>query len=143
MYGPVWGLRVRACVGGCVCARVLMGVDVGVGVGVYGTSPCLLISPFPISVQSRNGCCVNLHRHLWTLSQNCTLFLIDTGSPRCTVERICRVGQNHIYIRCMYTVYIRYFMQGNHQIYGHIRCIYTVLANPTHMHCRAQMRCRA
>jgi hypothetical protein len=36
-----------------------------------------------------------------------------------------RVGQNHIY-----TVYIRHFWQGNHQIYGHIRCIYTVLANP-------------
>ena len=29
-------------------------------------------------------------------------------------------------------VYLRYFWQGNHQIYGHIRCIYTVLANPTH-----------
>jgi hypothetical protein len=41
---------------------------------------------------------------------------------------ICRVGQNHIY-----TVYIRYFWQGNHQIYGHIRCIYTVLANPEYM----------
>ena len=40
--------------------------------------------------------------------------------------QICRVGQNH-----MYTVYIRYFLQGNHQIYGHIWCIYTVLANPT------------
>jgi len=38
-----------------------------------------------------------------------------------------RVGQNHIY-----TVYIRYFWQGNHQIYGYIRCIYTVLANPTY-----------
>jgi len=36
-----------------------------------------------------------------------------------------RVGQNHIY-----TVYVRYFWQGYHQIYGHIRCIYTVLANP-------------
>jgi hypothetical protein len=36
-----------------------------------------------------------------------------------------RVGQNHTY-----TVYIRYFWQENHQIYGHIRCIYTVLANP-------------
>jgi hypothetical protein len=33
----------------------------------------------------------------------------------------------------IYTVYIRYFWQGNHQTYGHIRCIYTVLANPTHM----------
>ena len=28
------------------------------------------------------------------------------------------------------TVYVRYFWQGNHQIYSHIRCIYTVLANP-------------
>jgi len=41
---------------------------------------------------------------------------------------ICRVGQNHIY-----TVYIRYYWQGNHEIYGHIRCIYTVLANPNHL----------
>ena len=50
----------------------------------------------------------------------------------CVYVRACmhmyRVGQNHIY-----TVYIRYFGQGNHQIYGHIRCIYTVLANPTYV----------
>ena len=26
-------------------------------------------------------------------------------------------------------MYIRYFWQGTHQIYGHIRCIYKVLAN--------------
>ena len=37
-----------------------------------------------------------------------------------------RVGQNHIH-----TVYIRYFWQENHQIYGHIRGACTVLANPT------------
>jgi len=36
------------------------------------------------------------------------------------------VGQNH-----KYTVYIRYFWQENHQVYGHIRCLYTFLANPT------------
>ena len=36
-----------------------------------------------------------------------------------------RVGQNY-----MYTVEIRYLWQGNHQIYGHIRCIHTVLTNP-------------
>jgi len=29
----------------------------------------------------------------------------------------------------IYTVYIRYYWQGNHQMYGHIQCIYTVLAN--------------
>jgi len=33
----------------------------------------------------------------------------------------------HTYV---YTVYIRYFEQGNHHTYGHIRCPYTVLANP-------------
>jgi len=42
-----------------------------------------------------------------------------------------RVGQNPIY-----TEHIRYFWQGNHQIYGHIRCIYTVLATPSHVGCR-------
>ena len=49
--------------------------------------------------------------------------------PGCLPIRImCRVGQNHIY-----TVYIRYFWQGNYEIYGHIRCIYTVLANPNYV----------
>jgi len=43
------------------------------------------------------------------------------------VHIIRRVGQNNIY-----TVYIQYVWQGNHQIYGHIRCIYMVLANPNH-----------
>jgi pyridoxal/pyridoxine/pyridoxamine kinase len=38
--------------------------------------------------------------------------------------RVCRVGQNHTH-----TVYVRYFWQGIHQIYDHIRCIYTALAN--------------
>ena len=38
---------------------------------------------------------------------------------------ISRVDPNHIY-----TVYIRYLWQEHHQIYGHIRCIHTVLANP-------------
>ena len=37
-----------------------------------------------------------------------------------------RDGQNHIY-----TVYIRYFWLGNHQIYGVFIRIYTVLANPS------------
>jgi len=38
-------------------------------------------------------------------------------------QAISKVGQNHIY-----TVYIRCFWQGNHQIYS----IYTVLANPSY-----------
>jgi hypothetical protein len=32
--------------------------------------------------------------------------------------------------RTIYIVYIQYFWQGNHQIYGHVRCSYTVLASP-------------
>jgi len=33
-----------------------------------------------------------------------------------------------IYIQCIYSV----FLAGKSQIYGHIRCIHTVLANPSH-----------
>jgi len=37
------------------------------------------------------------------------------------------------------TIYIRvctvFLAQGNHQMYGHIRCIYTVLANPIQGQC--------
>jgi hypothetical protein len=41
-----------------------------------------------------------------------------------------------VYIRFWPTLHIyavnkRCFWQGNHQVYGHIRCVYTVLANPT------------
>ena len=32
----------------------------------------------------------------------------------------------------IYTVHIRYYLQGFHQIYGPIRRLYTVLANPSH-----------
>jgi hypothetical protein len=32
-------------------------------------------------------------------------------------------------------VYIRYTWQGNHHTYGHIRCRYTVLANPSYILC--------
>jgi hypothetical protein len=77
------------------------------------------------------------------------------SSVSSTWSSLARVGQNHIYgaytvllagrspyIRSytlhiygsgqpyIYAVHIRYFWQGNHHIYGHIRCRYTVLANP-------------
>jgi len=39
---------------------------------------------------------------------------------------VVRVGQNPIN-----TVYIRQFWLGNHQVYGHTRCIHPVLASPT------------
>ena len=69
---------------------------------------------------------------------------------------MCRVGQNHIYtvtgtiyIQCIYTVAITIFiyiqcvytvfLAGNHQIYGHKRCINMILANPSHVKYVAQM----
>jgi hypothetical protein len=60
---------------------------------------------------------------------------------RCIYGKIWQ-GNHQIYghIRCIYTVlanpiytvYLRYFWQGNYHTYGHIRCVYTVLANPTY-----------
>jgi hypothetical protein len=46
-----------------------------------------------------------------------------------------RFGQNQIH-----TVYTRDFGQENHQIYGHIRCIYTVLANSTFAACHLEKK---
>jgi len=60
--------------------------------------------------------------HLVLLEQPHTV-----GAVPCMLCRMCRVGQIHIY-----TVYTRYFWQGNHQICGHIRRIYTVIVNPVH-----------
>ena len=45
--------------------------------------------------------------------------------------QICRVGQNQIVIR-IYGVHT-VFWQENHHTYGHVRCVYTVLANPTNL----------
>ena len=44
---------------------------------------------------------------------------------RGAAARLPRGGLNRIY-----TVYIRHLWQGNDRLYGHIRCICTVLANP-------------
>ena len=62
-----------------------------------------------------------------------TVYIHSSGQPYLCVISLsnCRVGQNHVY-----SVYIRYFWQGNYQTYGHIQCIYTVLANPKHWHVR-------
>jgi hypothetical protein len=61
----------------------------------------------------------------------CTLFVLYlclNGHYVLWYACMCRVVQNHIY-----TVYIRFVWQGNHQIHGHIQCIYTVLANPIYV----------
>ena len=43
--------------------------------------------------------------------------------------------------RYTYTVYIRCFWQGFNQIYNHIRCICTVLANPILYHIYKSFLC--
>ena len=63
------------------------------------------------------------HIHTHSLESKC--YSLNSGVMSAFVSWGSRVGQNHIY-----TVYIRHFWHGNHQMYGHIRCIYTVLANP-------------
>jgi len=58
----------------------------------------------------------------------CCLEIIGAGQNHIHTVHIRRIGQNHMYKRCIYGI----FGRENHQIYGHIRCIYTVLANPMH-----------
>jgi len=77
--------------------------------------------------------------HWYFLTFPCALFI--SQMRRQTLETysvsiympliICRVGQNHIY-----TVYIRYFWQGNHQMYIYIRWIY-IRFWPTQIICHA------
>ena len=84
----------------------------------YDTLPCLVL-PSP----SFKCCCclLYLHRLLFrVMSWLWALLLLHVP--------MCRAGQNHVH-----TAYTQYFWQGNHQIYGHIRCIYTILANPSHL----------
>jgi hypothetical protein len=47
------------------------------------------------------------------LSFNSAVPGIRAAMQTCSSSQITRVGQNHVY-----TVYIRYFWQGNHHIYG-------------------------
>jgi hypothetical protein len=69
--------------------------------------------------------CTNLNKPQGTVRLPPAPFKLNPTYCQAASCNICRVGQNHVY-----TVYIRYFWQGNHRIYGHIRGICTVLANP-------------
>jgi len=95
-------VRVYPCV--CECACVCASVCVFV-------RSCVLVGAYASSTSYQNKSSVPKRKYSTSYQNKAQAY---------------RVGQNHIH-----TVYIRYFWQGNHQIYGHIRCIYTVLANPT------------
>ena len=71
-----------------------------------------------------------IHAHAWVSSTPSTHPMFTGTADVSRTAYMSRVGQNHIF-----TVYIRYFWQGKHQIYGLIGCVYTVLANPMHETC--------
>jgi len=54
-----------------------------------------------------------------------TLYMHTYVWPWPTLRLITGLARN------IFTVYIRYVWQGNYQTYGHIGCVYTVLANPS------------
>ena len=72
--------------------------------------------------------CLNVSKKRTSRQGPLSVWCINTFWARAFMHR---VGQNHIFIR-IYTVYIRYFGQGNHHTYGHIRCEYTVLGKGFH-----------
>jgi len=86
--------------------------------------------------QSQPICAAGMHEGVCVhIPKDRGSYFIDIKLAACYASAVavltlcmCRVGQNHIY-----TVYIRYFWQGFYQIYGHIRCIYTVMANPMYV----------
>ena len=80
----------------------------------------------------------------FTISTAIPVSIVSYKTGRATGQEECLIvagdGQPYtciglartICIRCVFTVFLWYFWQGNHHIYGHIRCIYAVLANPKH-----------
>jgi len=99
---------------------------------IYGSGPPYLYSTLC------NGICVSRRVCLQVMPYFTDIHYMQSLQPlvlsRCaqfSVNKACRgIGlAKTIYI---YTVYARHFWQGNNQIYGHIRRIYTVLANPSY-----------
>ena len=117
---------------GCTCAHV--GTAAHTGFSLW--SVCLYLGAHVhmwvqlLTLASFFGQCACIWVHMCTCGYSCSHRLQSLVSvPVWKIwVHMCRVGQNH-----KYTVYKRYFWQGNHQIYVHLRCIYTVLANPTHV----------
>ena len=88
--------------------------------------------------------CLGLAR---TAYIRCIHVIFGRETTKYTVH-VCGSGQHYTYKRCVinmcvglatticiYTVYIRNFWQGNHQIHGHIQCTYAVVANSITLGC--------
>ena len=76
-----------------------------------------------------HGVYLYIYIRFWPTLSSCNMYVKGQCRGN-SCMMVCRVGQNHIY-----TVYIRRFWQGNHQIYGRTRRVYTVLANSNGLRC--------
>jgi len=88
--------------------------------------------PIFVQVNNRSGVCVCV-----CLCVCVVWYLIAAAAQDYYVGSINQHRSHHIYTGLaktiyIYTVYIRYFWQGNDQLYGHIWRIYPILANLTY-----------
>ena len=85
-------------------------------------SPCLILR---VPAYEQQHACMSLLKANIVLSP-CLVLRVPAYEQQRT--RIFRVGQHHIYIRCIFGIFGR-----EYQIYGHLRYIHMVLANPVYV----------
>ena len=82
----------------------------------------------PLSCSTSFPCCPSFTFPLFTHVVGSLLSPLDLFN---TLEKVRCIQLARTMYTC--TVYVRCFWQGNCQIHGHIRCIHSVLANPTNV----------
>ena len=106
---------------------------------MHSTLPCLAYGlargkhVVGIYVATSSFCAVV---HATGQQRNCKY--LHVRASRTGTHLVCLGLARTMYIRCIYGT----FGRENHQIYGHIRNIYTVLDNPTYVVYRCRGQCR-
>jgi len=95
-----------------------------------------MVPPFEECVCACVCVCVCVCSQVAFALRLCAVLFGGDSISKSTQWLIARVAQSHLS-----TVHIRYFWQGNHQIYVHIRCIYMILANPKYVSVLKIIRC--
>ena len=118
---------------GCGCGFVRVYVCVCLCVGEVHVCMCVGACVYAcLWVHVREGCRYEYGKTGCYNMSHASAELILSG-PK-SVPHLQGWPEPYIYMVCIW-----YFWQGNHWIYGHIRCIYAVLANPTHLALRPQV----